>query len=146
MLLVWARKKLLERTIKSKRFTKTRQKENANATIIDQNHTYLFFQSHEFFKQTQTVNQQCSLDVLTRLREVVYRKHLWSDNWLKKTNYKVTRLSTLFTRFGTLKLLAFLHIENRNKRLPIFFPGNQNHVCVQNSEEHSSRGQGTNMF
>jgi hypothetical protein len=39
---------------------------------------------HEFLAQGQTVNQQCYLEVLTKLRESVRRKRpeLWSDKWI----------------------------------------------------------------
>jgi len=39
---------------------------------------------YEFIAQGQTVNQQCYLDVLTRLRESVRRKRpgLWPDKWI----------------------------------------------------------------
>ena len=38
----------------------------------------------EFIAQGQTVNQQCYLEVLTKLQECVWRKRpgLWSDNWI----------------------------------------------------------------
>jgi len=39
---------------------------------------------YEFLAQRQTVNQQCYLEVLTRLRESVRRKRLgfWPDKWI----------------------------------------------------------------
>jgi hypothetical protein len=39
---------------------------------------------YEFIAQRQTVNQQCYLEVLTRLRESVRRKRpeLWADKWI----------------------------------------------------------------
>jgi len=39
---------------------------------------------YEFIAQGQTVNQQCYLEVLTRLRESVRRKRpgLWTDKWI----------------------------------------------------------------
>jgi hypothetical protein len=39
---------------------------------------------YEFTAKGQTGNQQCSLEVLTRLRECVWRKKpkLWSDKWI----------------------------------------------------------------
>jgi len=39
---------------------------------------------YEFIAQGQTVNQQCYLEVLTRLRECVRRKRpgLWPDKWI----------------------------------------------------------------
>ena len=39
---------------------------------------------YEFIAQGQTVNQQCYLEVLTRLREPVPRKRpvLWPDKWI----------------------------------------------------------------
>jgi len=39
---------------------------------------------YEFIAQGQTVNQQCHLEVLTRLRETVRRKRpgLWPDKWI----------------------------------------------------------------
>jgi hypothetical protein len=40
--------------------------------------------NYEFIAQKQTVNQQCYLEVLTRLRESVRRKRpgLWHDKWI----------------------------------------------------------------
>jgi hypothetical protein len=39
---------------------------------------------YEFIAQGQTVNQQCYMEVLTRLRESVRRKRpgLWSNKWI----------------------------------------------------------------
>ena len=39
---------------------------------------------YEFIAQVQAVNQQCYLEVLTRLRESVLRKRpgLWPDKWI----------------------------------------------------------------
>jgi histone-lysine N-methyltransferase SETMAR len=39
---------------------------------------------YEFISKGQTVNQQCYLEVLTRLRESVRRKRpgLWPDKWI----------------------------------------------------------------
>ena len=39
---------------------------------------------YEFIAQRQKVNQQCYLEVLTRLRECVQRKRpgLWPDKWI----------------------------------------------------------------
>ena len=39
---------------------------------------------YEFTAQGQTVNQQCYLEMLTRLRESVQRKRprIWSDKWI----------------------------------------------------------------
>jgi len=39
---------------------------------------------YEFIAQGQTVNQQCYLEVPTRLRESVWRKRhgFWSDKWI----------------------------------------------------------------
>jgi hypothetical protein len=39
---------------------------------------------YEFIAQGQTVNQQCYLDLLTKLRECVWRKRprLWPDKWI----------------------------------------------------------------
>ena len=39
---------------------------------------------YEFTAQRQTVNQHCYLEVLTRLRESIWRKRpgLWPDKWI----------------------------------------------------------------
>ena len=49
---------------------------------------------HEFIAQGQKVNQQCYLEVLTRLRESVQRKRprLWPDKWILLAKNSITKM------------------------------------------------------
>jgi hypothetical protein len=61
-------------------------RKNADVLVAGQDHACVFRRSQEdeFIAQGQTVNQQCNLEVPTRLRESVQRKRpeLWPDKWI----------------------------------------------------------------
>ena len=68
----------------------TSAEKNTHVSVAGQDHACVCFFDHkgivhyEFIAQGQTVNQQCYLEVLTRLRESVQRKRskLWPDKWI----------------------------------------------------------------
>jgi hypothetical protein len=64
-------------------------RKSTHVSVVGQDHACVFLRSqgevhYEFIAQEQTVNQQCYLLVLTRLRESVRRKGdgLWPDKWI----------------------------------------------------------------
>jgi len=70
---------------------------------------------YEFVAQGQIVNQQCYLEVLTRLRECVRRKRpgLWRDKWiLHRANA---------TAHDALRVREFLVKNNITKMDPTLF-------------------------
>jgi hypothetical protein len=93
----------------------------------------------EFLEQGRTVNQNCYLEILERLREAVRRRRpeLWPDAWIlhhdnalahdtlavreflaKKSIMKLDL--TIFARFGHVRLLAIPETEDHFEGPQIF--------------------------
>jgi len=79
--------KMTEHGVENREFTSAEK--SMHVSVTGQDHACVFLQSqgdihYEFIAQGQTVNQQCYLEVLTRLRESVQRKRpgLWPDKWI----------------------------------------------------------------
>jgi len=72
------------KTWNSPRPKKARMSRSQVKTMLACSFDYKGIVHYEFIAQGQTVNQQCYLEVLARLRESVRRKRpeLWPDNWI----------------------------------------------------------------
>jgi len=73
---------MTEHAVENTEFTSA--KKSTHVSVIGQDHACVFLRSQGDSSQGQTVNHQCYLEVLTRLRESVWRKRpgLWSDKWI----------------------------------------------------------------
>ena len=78
---------MIEHTVENTEFTSAKKKKHVSDA--GQDHACVFLRSkgivhYEFIAQGQTVDQQCYLEVLTRLQESVRRKRpgLWPDKWI----------------------------------------------------------------
>jgi hypothetical protein len=79
--------KMTEHAVEKTEFTL--DKKSTHVSVAGQDYSCVFLRSqgdnhYEFIAQGQTVNQQHYLEVLTRLRESVWRKRpgLWPDKWI----------------------------------------------------------------
>jgi hypothetical protein len=78
----------------------------------------------EFLEQAQTVNQHCYFEILATLHEAVCQRRpvLWPDAWILHCDNALAHdvdneigPSTIFARFGPVRLLAIPKTEDRSE-------------------------------
>jgi len=79
--------KTTEHAVENTEFTSAEQKRISRSQVKTMHVCFFYHKGtvhYELLAQGQTVNQQCYLEVLTRLWESVRRKRpgLWPDNWI----------------------------------------------------------------
>jgi len=93
----------------------TSVEKGTHVSVAGQEHACVFLRSqgivhYEFVAQRQTVNQQCYLEVLRRLRESVRRKRpgLWPDKWIlhhdNASAHDVLRVREFLTKNSITKM------------------------------------------